>query len=99
MLGWLRRPRSLSERQKQILRAMGSGWTLKSHRYLDGEKIYRLHSLNGEILDLPDRVVKPLIERGLLQSNQKFPAATFLFTEHGETIAAQFESPPSAPSV
>jgi hypothetical protein len=99
MLGWLHRLRPLSERQKQILCAMCSGWTLKSHRYLDGEKIYRLHSLNGEILDLPDRVVKPLIERGLLQSNQKFPAATFLFTEHGEILAAQFESLPPNSSV
>jgi hypothetical protein len=92
MIGWLRRSRPLSEEQKQILGAMRSGWTLKSHRYLDGRKVYRLHSLNEEILDLPERVVKPLIERGLLQSNQKFPAATFLLTPQGRVMAAQVAS-------
>jgi hypothetical protein len=98
MFGWLRRLRPLSERQKQILCAMHSGWTLKSHRYLDGQKIYRLHSLSGEVIDLPDRVVEPLIERGLFQSNQKFPAATLLLTPQGRVMAAQFESFPPDPS-
>jgi hypothetical protein len=99
MLGWLRRLRPLSERQKQILCLMQRGWTLKSHRYLDGQKIYRIHSLDGEVTDLPNRSVEPLIEQGLFQSNQKFPAATFLFTEHGKSLAAKIESPPSVPSV
>jgi hypothetical protein len=89
MFGWLRRPRPLSARQKEILRLMHCGWTLKSHRYLDGQKIYRLHALSGEIIDLPDRVVEPLIERGFFQSNQKFPAATFLFTSQGRALATQ----------
>lgn len=89
MFGWLRHPRPFSARQKEILRLVHSGWTLKSHRYLDGQKIYRLHALNGEIIDLPNREVEPLIKRGLFQSNQKFPAATFLFTPHGKALAAQ----------
>jgi hypothetical protein len=89
MFGWLRRPRPLSEKQKEILRLMQNGWTLKSHRYLDGQKIYRLHALNGEVIDLLDNIVEPLIEQGLLQSNQKFPAATFLLTPQGRVLAAQ----------
>jgi hypothetical protein len=92
MFGWLWRPRPLSKRQKDVLHLVQTGWTLKSHRYLDGEKIYRLHSLSGEVMDLPDRVVEPLIERGLFQSNQKFPAATLLLTPQGRVMAAQSES-------
>lgn len=92
MLGWLRRPRPLSERQKEILRLVSCGWTLKSHRYLDGQKIYRLHAPNREVIDLPDNVVEPLIERGFFQSNQKFPAATFLLTAQGEALAARSAS-------
>ncbi|MBX2999808.1 MAG: hypothetical protein KF893_14910 [Caldilineaceae bacterium] len=89
MFGWLRCPRPLSAQQKEILRLVHSGWTLKSHRYLDGQKIYRLHALNGEVIDLRDSVVEPLIARGFFQSNQKFPAATLLFTPQGRVLAMQ----------
>jgi hypothetical protein len=83
MFGWLWRL-GLSKEALQILHAMQMGWTLKSHRYLDGTKVYRMHSLGGEILEVRDADVAGLLRRGLLHSNQKFPAATFLLSDCGE---------------
>lgn len=86
---WLLRLRPLSPEEAHILRAMGQGWTLKSHRYLDGRKQYRLHPLSGDDgpLDLADSPVERLVNRGLIQTNHKFPAATFLLTERGRMAA------------
>ncbi|MBI1297444.1 hypothetical protein GC175_21085 [bacterium] len=86
---WLVQWKSPSAAEIQVLCAVQSGWTLKSHRYLDGKKVYRLHSLNGEEIELPDAVVEPLIQRRWVHSNQKFPAATFLLTDAGCEILAQ----------
>lgn len=97
MFDWLRRFRPLSKEQKGILRAMMAGWTLKSHRSLDGEKIYRLHSLEGESVDVPHAVVAGLERRGLLHSNQKFPAATYLLTERGRARSARVEDSQAGP--
>jgi hypothetical protein len=73
----------LSPVQRHILRAMVDGATLKAHRTLDGEKVHRLHPLSGapEVVDA--RVVESLRELGLIQSNLKFPAATYVLTERG----------------
>ena len=73
--------------QQQLLRAMANGAALKAHRYLDGRKEYRLHALDG-----PPRAVRPetvaaLAERGLIDSNKKFPAATFWLTPKGRVAA------------
>ena len=83
MFGWLWRF-GLTKEERQILQFMQMGWTLKSHRYLNGTKVYRLHSLGGEAVEVRDGVVAGLLRRGLLHSNQKFPAATFLLSERGE---------------
>ncbi len=90
---WLGRFRRLSPEQRQVLHAIAAGWTLKSHRYLDGEKIYRLHSLGGEEVDVPAPVVENLVRRRLIQSNQKFPAATYLLTEKGVAVAGPASDP------
>lgn len=89
MFKWLLRWKASSSAQIQILRALQAGWTLKSHRYLDGDKIYRLHSLDGEQIDLPNTAVDPLIQRRWIHSNQKFPAATFLITDAGRAALKQ----------
>lgn len=86
---WLVQWRALTATEIQVLCAIQAGWTLKSHRYLDGKKIYRLHSLHGEQVELPDAVVGPLIQRRFVHSNQKFPAATFLLTDAGYEVLAQ----------
>jgi len=67
---------------------MAGGWTLKAHRYLDGRKEYRLHSLEGDIEVVAPATVQSLAERGLIDSNKKFPAATFWLTEKGRAAIA-----------
>jgi hypothetical protein len=79
----------LSRRQRRVLRALAEGWTLKSHRYLSGVKVCRLHALDGRSRIVPRRVVAALREKGLLFSNQKFPAATYLLTSRGRQAAAR----------
>ena len=69
--------------QKQVLRSLLHGATLKSHRYLDGAKEYRLHPLCGDATQVPENEVQGLEERGLLLSNHKFPAATLYLSQHG----------------
>lgn len=77
-----------SERERRILRLLAQGWTLKVHRSLEGEKLYRLHSLAGKSESVPGEAVRSLERQALIQSNQKFPAATFLLTDQGRTEAA-----------
>ena len=85
----LRSPQSdFSPSQTRLLHALLRGDTLKSHRYLDGGKEYRLHPLNDEAVRVPPQDVRLLEDRGLLLSNQKFPAATLILSERGRRAAA-----------
>jgi hypothetical protein len=77
----------MSGEQVRILRAAANGWTLKAHRDLEGGKVYRLHPLEGEAEVVRAEAVLALVERGLLDSNKKFPAATFWLTELGRRAA------------
>jgi hypothetical protein len=69
-----------SESQKHILGAMRDGATLKVHRTMDGDKAYRLYPLEGPAIEVKRRDVESLKRRGLIASNMKFPAATYLLT-------------------
>jgi hypothetical protein len=71
---------SLSAEQQRVLRLMAEGWTLKAHRYLDGRKVYQLHALAGGAQPVRAATVEALVAAGLLDSNKKFPAATFWLT-------------------
>jgi hypothetical protein len=62
---------------------MASGSTLKVHRYLDGTKEYRLQALDRAAAIVERSDVEVLQEQGLLDSNKKFPAATFWLTAAG----------------
>ncbi len=80
-------------RDQHILRAMLAGATLKAHRDLDGAKTHRLHPLVGPP-ELVDRAtVESLRQHGLIASNMKFPAATYVLTERGVTAASQSQKP------
>lgn len=74
---------ALSSEQARILRVMAAGWSLKAHRDIEGGKVYRLHPLEGEAEVVEAETVLGLVERGLLDSNKKFPAATFWLTDLG----------------
>jgi hypothetical protein len=79
----------LSAGEKAVLRALVSGSRLQSHRELDGSKRYDLHPLEGDAAEsVPGAVVERLRELGLIESNMKFPAATYLLTAEGARVAA-----------
>jgi hypothetical protein len=67
---------------------MAGGGTLKAHRYLDGRKEYRLHALSGESELVAPQTVEALVEAGQIDSNKKFPAATFWLTAKGRAALA-----------
>lgn len=79
----------LSAAQEAILRSMAKGDTLKSHRYLDGAKVYQLHRLDGSIAAVHRSTVEALSKRGLIGSNHKFPVATYWLTEQGQAAFAE----------
>lgn len=78
-----KRPR-LSPRD--LLVAIGAGWTLKAHRDLEGGKRYLLHPLQGAAEPVDGEAVQRLVAQGLIDSNKKFPAATFWLTEQGKAV-------------
>jgi hypothetical protein len=80
---------AISAEQRDILNAIANGWTLKAHRYVDGRKEYRLHPLSGEARPVSPAAVAGLVRAGLIDSNKKFPAATFWLTERGRGTAAR----------
>lgn len=92
---------TISSSQQQVLVAMSAGWTLKAHRYLDGRKEYRLHALDGASEIIRPEIVETMAERGWIDSNKKFPAATFWLTEQGRLTASAaarsigFQRPPT----
>jgi uncharacterized protein YjhX (UPF0386 family) len=77
----------LSKAQAKVLQGLMEGGTLKVHRHLDGSKVYQLHPLEGEPLTLQEAMVRRLETQGLIESNKKFPAATYLLTEKGKEVA------------
>ncbi|HLB48108.1 MAG TPA: hypothetical protein VJL59_13965 [Anaerolineales bacterium] len=79
----------LTATQQRLLRAIASGHFLKAHRDIEGGKVYRLHPLQGEPEIVNSDDVQHLCDEGLIDSNKKFPAATFWLTEKGKVAAAQ----------
>lgn len=77
----------LLKAQAQLLQGLTEGGTLKVHRHLDGSKVYQLHPLEGQPLILQAAMVRRLETQGLIESNKKFPAATYLLTEKGKEVA------------
>lgn len=88
---------NLSKSQKNVLRALIQGSTLKSHRYLDGTKLYKLHPLDGPAQTVEWNIVDALKSQGLIHSNQKFPAATYLLTDKGKELASTLEGTSTRP--
>jgi hypothetical protein len=80
----------LSAEAENVVARLAAGWALKSHRYLDGRKEYRLHPLDdGAPQGVALQTVRQLQRRRLIHSNMKFPAASYLLTERGQAVAAQ----------
>lgn len=95
MMNWWHKFRTAVGRQAlppdeiDLMVHLAQGWTLKSHRFLDGRKMYKLYAPDGQSCQLTYALVQNLLRRKLITTNQKFPAATFLLTNKGQAIAAQ----------
>ncbi|MCW1970101.1 MAG: hypothetical protein KIH69_018480 [Anaerolineae bacterium] len=74
----------LTQRQCALLKAIAAGQRLKDHRDIEGGKVYRLYALDETSQTVNAADVAVLIEAGLLNSNKKFPAATYWLTEQGQ---------------
>ncbi len=79
----------LTAAQNHVLRALAAGCALKSHRHLDGRKEYRLHPLDIASVDVAVDVMTFLKDHDLIESNKKFPVASYVLTQKGKTHAAQ----------
>jgi uncharacterized protein YjhX (UPF0386 family) len=78
----------LSQAHERVLRALAEGLVVKSHRTPDGEKMFRLHALDGSVIeDIDAAVMGELQDWKLIDSNKKFPAASYLLTEKGREAA------------
>lgn len=75
----------LTPAQIELLHAIAHGQTLKAHRDLEGHKEYRLHALDGRAVSVARADVEALHAAGLIDSNKKFPAATYWLTDGGRT--------------
>lgn len=92
----------LTDDQIALLARIANGGTLKCHRYIDGVKVYRLHLLDGTV-EMPSAKVVDQLKRGHhIDSNKKFPAATYLLTDKGrqavlavtqEDLTSDFQQP------
>lgn len=70
-----------------MLARIAAGWALKAHRDLEGGKTWRLHPPEGEAVPVAAEAAIALVEAGLIDSNKKFPAATFWLTPAGRAYA------------
>lgn len=75
--------------QQQLIKAIAGDNFLKAHRDVEGHKVYQLHPLAAAPQTVNGDDVQALVEAGLIDSNKKFPAATFWLTEQGKVLAGQ----------
>jgi hypothetical protein len=91
-------PARLGRHEQHTLRALVSGFQLKSHRYLDGQKVYTLHDTATDATYSVDAAtVDRLRDLGLIVGNMKFPAATYMLTEEGARVASALTASPFKP--
>jgi hypothetical protein len=73
----------LTPAQIELLQTIAHGLILKSHRDLEGHKEYRLHAPDGHSTSVSWDDVAALQSAGLIDSNKKFPSATYWLTDTG----------------
>ena len=73
--------------QRKIIKAMAEGRVLKSRRELDGKKEFIIQNANGQTEVISQNVVNRLRKNRLIDSNKKFPVATFWLTDLGQEVA------------
>ena len=91
---WRRRSKA-----NALLVALLDGAVLKVHRTLDGEKMHKLYGAGSTVTAIDERLVRYLEQKQLIQSNMKFPAATYLLTEQGVAVAKALHATAADPLV
>lgn len=76
----------LTRRQLAILAALAGGGVLKAHRDLEGRKVYRLYRPDGAVEEVSAADAHHLVDSRLLESNKKFPAASFFLTDQAVEV-------------
>ena len=71
-----------------LLRAIAAGARLRDQRDIEGGKSFRLYGDDGSSVLIDPNDVAALVEAGLLDSNKKFPAATYWVTDAGRRTLA-----------
>jgi len=84
--------RAFSEPQRHLLAQIAGGARLKDHRDIEGGKRYTLTVDSAPASEIDSEWVGGLVERGLIDSNKKFPSATYWLTEAGKRAAADMEA-------
>ena len=75
----------LSPAQTHVLKAVATGTQLRDHRDIEGGKVFQLHALDGRAIeDVRAEVVHALVDLGLIDSNKKFPSATYWLSSAGK---------------
>ena len=80
--------RALSEPQRRLLALIAGGARLKDHRDIEGGKRYALTIDSADPIVVEAKQVEGLVARGLIDSNKKFPSATYWLTDAGKQAAA-----------
>jgi hypothetical protein len=83
---------TISSTQQYLLLAIAGDNFLKAHRDIEGHKIYLLHPLQSEPEAVEGDDVQRLVDEGLIDSNKKFPAATFWLTEKGKELVIRLQN-------
>jgi hypothetical protein len=73
-------------RRRALLQAMAHGLRLKDHRDIEGRKGFMLHREDDSGAPVNEADVAALVNAGLIDSNKKFPAATYWLTEPGRAV-------------
>ena len=79
--------RSLSEPQRRLLAQIAGGARLKDQRDIEGGKRFTLTVDTADSSVIEGVLVEVLVARGLIDSNKKFPSATYWLTDSGKRVA------------
>ena len=79
---------ALTEPQRRLLAQIAGGARLKDHRDIEGGKRFTLTLDAAAETVIAPALVEELVKRGLIDSNKKFPSATYWLTDAGKRVAA-----------
>lgn len=85
----------LSTPEMDVLLTVVAGGSLRSHRDIEGKKHYELTNLSGEKTTVALKIVEKLRRKRLIETNHKFPSATYLLTGFGAQIGEKLHGNPT----